>query len=351
MSFKKVLGWLGFGALFLPVFASCAHNPESFCESWVEDTCQALKGCCPSELKFDPEGCRLQYSAACQSALDVEKVHSGEYVFDSGAASSCFIDVATCSDVATTTKTSYELTKACANAVTGYRPVGSACGSSHECAKAGDFPVCFKGPGGAGDGICAKAVLADDNKCGYSVSTGELRFCPDGKFCDTSDFKPDPNDPPTTRDLEFSATCRSYAHEGDDCSGMNAVPCEDGLYCDFTNGSVCAQLKGEGDDCTAANECSPGLTCKNDPNGMGQICGQAGAGYCYNPSVCGDGACDLNAGESPTTCPEDCGSPGGCGDGVCDFNNGEAGTCPQDCCGDGFCDPGEAAVCPGDCGG
>jgi len=68
---------------------------------------------------------------------------------------------------------------------------------------------------------------------------------------------------------------------------------------------------------------------------------------------CGDGIC--NGGETPETCPDDCGQPAYCGDGEC--NGGEtSATCPEDCgevasiCGDGVCDADETPeTCPKDC--
>lgn len=80
---------------------------------------------------------------------------------------------------------------------------------------------------------------------------------------------------------------------------------------------------------------------------------------------CGDGICDIAAGENSwcngTVNPSnpsglnDCAGQGYCGDGICQANLGEnPGWCGQDCaaatvCGDGICDAGEAGWCT-DCG-
>lgn len=56
---------------------------------------------------------------------------------------------------------------------------------------------------------------------------------------------------------------------------------------------------------------------------------------------CGDGFCNPSCGETPTTCPRDCGATtvteamcGRCGDGFCNPSCGEtATTCPKDCSG------------------
>lgn len=52
---------------------------------------------------------------------------------------------------------------------------------------------------------------------------------------------------------------------------------------------------------------------------------------------CGDGACVPSCGETPASCPRDCGVPseslcGRCGDGACVRQCGETPTsCPRDC--------------------
>lgn len=45
---------------------------------------------------------------------------------------------------------------------------------------------------------------------------------------------------------------------------------------------------------------------------------------------CGDGICDVGIGESPVTCPSDCGALKYCGDGICDYGESTT-TCPADC--------------------
>lgn len=73
--------------------------------------------------------------------------------------------------------------------------------------------------------------------------------------------------------------------------------------------------------------------------------------------TCGDGSCDLLAGEDCKTCPEDCPCVELCGNNTCDPKE-DATNCPEDCpkdpkepsCGDGSCDPDEdSATCPEDC--
>ena len=89
------------------------------------------------------------------------------------------------------------------------------------------------------------------------------------------------------------------------------------------------------------------------------------AAYSFAPDgVCGDGACD--AGESPCSCPEDCGAPpateSDCANGIDDDCDGLADCDDADCsadaacidpCGDGICDTAageDPCSCPEDCG-
>jgi len=337
MRWTKTIGWAGFAALFMPLFASCAHSAEGFCDGWVEDTCQAITGCCAKGEQLDLEACRIQLSDVCQQQFDVEKIHSGEYVFDSGAASACAGDIKTCDDFLGLQTDSYDHRRACANALTGFRAVGTACDNSAQCQKTGDFATCFKGSGGSG--ICAQVVLADDHKCSFSFETNELHICPDGTYCDYASFEPDPALPPTQRAFEFSAPCKNPVAAGGKCldpAAQTILPCADGLYCDYSNGfnsAVCAKVKGAGASCNGNNECATGLSCSYDPQANGQVCIKGSTvPYCFTPVVCGDGTCD--PGETPTSCPQDCGANGFCGDGNCD--QGEINTCPQDC-GGGSC--------------
>ncbi|MCA9671963.1 MAG: hypothetical protein KC503_40470 [Myxococcales bacterium] len=69
-------------------------------------------------------------------------------------------------------------------------------------------------------------------------------------------------------------------------------------------------------------------------------------GICATTS-CGDGKCEVSAGETCVVCPDDCGacSAARCGDGRCDVNAEEwCYTCPDDC---GLCP--ETRICNGLC--
>ena len=206
----RVAGVVGVAAML--GLASCSHDPESFCQGWVESTCQALTTCCENGTKFDPNECRLSLSSSCQSATQADKVETGEVKFDSGAASSCFGTISSCSDAASLTAkpTTYAVQQACANMVTGFTPVGAACTGAGQCEKEGDFSTCYGGgttTGGNAAGVCAKVVL-DQMTCSFSFSTLELHVCPDNLFCDRGAITTTPGEPPSMEEFEFTASCK-----------------------------------------------------------------------------------------------------------------------------------------------
>jgi hypothetical protein len=342
------LGWVGIA--FLLAGTSCSHSPEGFCKSWVEETCTTIAGCCRSGTDYDVEECRVSLSQSCEQGVAVEKVHSGELVFDNGAANDCFGSVEVCSDVqAKVSDDSFDHVKACANVLTGFRPLGAACSSSSQCEKSGEFTACYDGNGGGNSGVCAKVVL-DEAACSFAFDTNELHVCPDGTFCDLSGFKASINDPPTIQDFEFTAKCRNKISQGGTCINKGLpLPCAEGLFCD--NKATCSKVKTQNATCQGSKECAVGLDCLPDKNNPGLTCQVAGGPFCFSISKCGDGICNGN--ESANNCPQDCSQ---CGDGICDTNE-DPQSCPADCGGagcnfDGFCDTGETPTnCPSDCGG
>lgn len=372
MKTTNFFGWVGMALLLAT--GSCAKDPENFCEGWVEDTCQAIAGCCATGAKYDLENCRISLSNNCQSVTKVERVHAGEVIFNSGAASDCFGTIETCADLEASSSKApdFEQTKACNNMLTGFRPLGAACDDDSDCERSGEFASCYGSANGSG--VCVK-VIVDEAVCSFAFESNELLVCPDGKFCDLSAFKPSPSAPPTTRQFEFSATCKPNIGSGGKCiDDSNILPCATGLYCDFTmaTSATCTPRKASGTACDGNQECVEGLSCDSAPGSTKQTCQSAekSGPYCFEPAVCGnqqceDGetaaSCPKDCGQSATCgdgicegnefdfCPEDCGQSGGCGDGFCDAGSGEGAFCPQDCCGDGTCDSGETATCPSDC--
>jgi hypothetical protein len=288
---KKFVCFVGVGVAAVLFGASCHKSPEDFCQSWVQSTCQAIAGCCPGGLSFDPEECQISLSGTCQKDLDVDQVQSGERKFDSGAASDCFGSINSCPDFQNTLTNAgtYAHEKACANMVTGFRAVGTACSSPTDCQKDGDFTACYDGTMGAGNGICVKVVL-DTATCSFSFSTNELHVCPDGTFCDTSGLMPNPTDPPSMRQFEFSAPCTPFLAAGAPCGGIGPnqqAQCGEGLYCAFPQGmppnmATCQPRANQGDSCSGGVQCAVGLQCMVPVGGMGPTCQPTGS-FCFTP--------------------------------------------------------------------
>ncbi|MFO0616248.1 MAG: hypothetical protein U0414_26880 [Polyangiaceae bacterium] len=348
--FESVLA-LGLGLLGL-ASAGC-NNPEGYCEGWVADQCDALASCCKSGATFDKEQCILSLSSQCQEFTEVEKVHAGEVKFDSGAASTCMGVVESCEEATRTPEEEFDRQVACANVITGFRPPGAACSRDSECESSGEFSECWQGNGnGLDTGVCASVVLTGDGSCGFSIETNELTACNIEEFCDSSDFTPNPNDPPSKQVLEFKGKCKPFLDNGGVCfdpNGNKLTPCKSGLYCDVSNGmsGICTPQKGEGEVCNGNSECKDPLNC--DFNGANQVCtkGEVNGPFCFTPPVCGDGMCNFQL--EMDSCPQDCGGGVDCGDGFCDTGANEPSNCPVDCCGDFICEPGEAGVCAQDC--
>jgi hypothetical protein len=355
MKTTNLIGWAGISLLFASVLTTgaCSKSAEGFCQSWVEDTCKAIAGCCKAGKTYDEDECRLELSKSCLDTVDLEQIHSGERVFNAGAASECLGSVEKCADLDAlgTNNLTYDRAKACKNIVTGFREPGSACSSDKECQQSGEFAFCYE-PGN-GTGVCVNVVL-DDAKCSFSFENNELHICPEGKYCDNAGFKPPASASPTSQEFEFSASCKPDVGAGGKCvdGDGHGLPCAKGLYCDTTGATnaTCKQRKAAGTACNFSQECAEGLTCDANPSGNGETCQAASANgpFCFSPPVCGDGSCNGN--ETPTSCPKDCNGGGGCGDGFCDVSAGESAFCPEDCCGNGSCDPGETTTCPSDCG-
>ncbi len=186
------------------------------------------------------------------------------------------------------------------------------------------------------DDPCLTGKVCDNGAC----VGGNATDCDDGNGC--------------TLDLcvagsgcEYQPASGQPCDDGDECTGDD--------LCEFTDciGATILCVCGDG-FCSVAEQ--QGCFCTEDCGN----CAQCGDGSCdpgeevdcpQDCSVCGDGVCAAD--ESPASCPADCdggGGGGGCGDGFCDAAALEALTCPQDCCGDGVCDPfGEVLICPADC--
>jgi hypothetical protein len=300
------------GILLVVGAPSCSRGPESFCQSWADDACTAVSGCCTGSTRFDVETCKIRLTGSCQDGLDLPRIHGGEVVFDRGAASDCLGTTTSCADLQNTEDRSFDHQAACANVITGFRPAGTGCDSSSDCARGGAYPTCYRGIFG-GDGVCAKVVLSDDGTCGFSFDSDELRACPDGTFCDTSGVKTNPNAPPSVATHEFTAPCRKNPGAGASCfdnDSQSVLTCADGLFCDFGAGNpVCKARKSKGQSCNDDGECAAGLGCAFDESTFTSRCGSPPGSFCFAPAKCGDDICEGS--ENEINCPQDCGGGSG----------------------------------------
>ncbi|MFT3768562.1 MAG: hypothetical protein QM820_24210 [Minicystis sp.] len=273
-------------AALLSTGACAAPKPETFCQDWVSKTCATIAGCCAGGAVFDEQACILELSQSCQKATAVERVHAGEVQFDSVAANECFGVVSSCTDLQhIDADTSFAHRRACSNVVTGFRLQGTACVSSEDCERTGEFATCYKTSDLDDSGVCVK-VVRDEETCSFSFDTYELRVCPDGKSCDLSGFKPYESDAPTVRSFAFDAKCVSDVPEGGACSGEHGLRCAKGLHCDQSSSDrpTCKAPKGQGSPCAAHEECADGLICQVDASGTTATCEEnTNSAYCVAP--------------------------------------------------------------------
>jgi hypothetical protein len=375
---------------------SDAVDLVSLCETAVAETCGTLSACCHSGAGFDTFECRRTQLSSCFAFLGLEQTGEGAAVYDREAARGCIRPLTACpEDYGSSgyypyswtfiTPTDPEQVEACNRVQSGYRPLGSACYRSTECAAVqGDgYAECFYGPysyywGYYGDGVCAHSRLSSDGSCGFDPGTLEHKVCPPGRFCETvsgSGTTPDPYYPyppypyPPYEPPQGSATfayegrCQPLRGEGEPCSDPYTgarFDCAEGLFCNYdyrTGQERCVRPLREGESCIYSELfCGSGLYCDHwsdrcvvdsDPS----YAGLRGGPFCYAETdatpVCGDGRCD-RPGETEYTCPSDCSY---CGDYVC--APGEERWCPEDCgyCGDRQCTWQEEGWCVEDCGG
>ena len=167
---------------------------------------------------------------------------------------------------------------------------------------------------------------------------------------------------------QLAAACPTYPAACDvykmHCGSQPPSSCGDNT-CD-PNAEDCQSCPQDCGKCQPGQTCGDGFCdiaagedCKSCPLDCTNSAGGCGWG-------CGDGLCDMVVGEDCQSCPKDCGQcqPGqGCGDGKCDPATEDCKSCPQDCansaggcnwgCGDGQCDASmgeDCQSCPKDCG-
>lgn len=251
----------------------------------------------------------------------------------------------------------------------------TACGVSYQCGE------CTKGVCDEDDHTCRPGCrntpidTCDEGHCNPKTERCEDDCqgngdCPEGQACDTDRGRCEPACTPQDEPPGPSYECVDGVFR-QHCSDPD-VPCTDSTQ--ECRDGFCRRVRcGPGDTCPGNRHCSGGSCIQNcvdvscdrgfrcnvisnrcDPFDacVGVVCDgntHCEEGVCVRnvPGFCGDGTCDL--GETPNSCPIDCGMPNLCGDGVC--GPGEIFSCPIDCnaCGDGWCGPGEEFTCPADC--
>lgn len=317
MTPRALMVWIGL-ALSLPLAgAACSRSPEDFCAAWVEETCEALSSCCRDGREFDRAACWSKYSSTCHRLTQSDDVRAGDVLFDSGEAGACLDALATCTNITLSLPSDAEHAQACANMVTGFRPLGAACDTTSQCERAGEYATCYHGhslveggPGG-NEGFCAE-VVSDDERCGFSFDGNVLRVCSDDRYCDVLDADLLESTSVLERSYYFSAPCRPRLAEGKSCvdtrNDSDILPCKNGLFCKVTGPfeATCVKVKARGEPCEASLDvCDEGLECLHEPNVGGFVCRKPKPPipfFCAPP--CGDGKC--SDGETPESCPKDC---------------------------------------------
>lgn len=284
----------------------CPYCGNDFCDPGetdcfldCEDPCPGAHHCCVAGVLGPPGGCQDEACCDAVCAINPSCCKAGFY---GGWGPSC---AALAHDVCSICQPG-----ACGNTVC--EPLaGESCASCPT-----DCGVC------CGNGLCDAAVGENCNNC-----PSECRLCCGNGICEENLG-------------EHCLTCP------EDCGG----PC-----CPRAGGECCAADGTPG--CDNIDCCI--AVCNDDPyccqHSWDALCQHTASALCITcqPNVCGNGACEPDAGETCLTCEQDCEC---CGNGLCRLVE-DCTNCPLDCgfcCGNGSCEPEfeeNCFTCPQDCGG
>lgn len=230
--------------------ATCTVDPNKI-KPTVEDLCREVVSVL-GERVAQCEGVAVawaqwEFSSDLTCARWGESVSAGRMGYDESAGVQCIRDLQSMS--CDQLFASNGPPGACAQAIWGLVPAGSACSTSEECAS-GTY---CNSPSGCG-GTC-RAYVSLGQVCYDSSISGSYVSCSQGLNC-----MPDPAPATTSR-------CQAPILAGYGCP--NGYGCADGLYCDKSTGVPAT------------------YTCKADPT-SGQACGNglicADGLYCYRNS-------------------------------------------------------------------
>jgi len=325
-------------------------DPEAMCVAWSTKSCASLSKCCQGAVNFDDFLCEVYFSGYCLDSLKLKLAHSDQYIVDAAAVQECLTPLNECDSV----EPGQAHPIACANMLTGHRPLGAACFQTADCIRPSNGRAyCYYGQD-SGIGVCANIVESTNGKCSFSKETLVYSTCPENTYCDKNGVMVPPGPVPSDLAYEFEAKCVAYRANGESCvdtenNKFDVVPCQKDLYCNIDKvdaaASKCQPFKKIGDPCLGGSldECGSDAYCDigagkcvmNEPHEKP---------FCFTPPVCGDGECTTS--ENYDNCTEDCGF---CGDDVCSAD--EVGNCSWDCpvCGDGICSGDEQNTCLSDC--
>lgn len=180
----------------------------------------------------------------------------------------------------------------------GYCTTSSPCPAGYQTQQGGNNELC---PNLQANNICcvprSNATPTPDTSC---RSTGQSCGAGIGNCCSNLTCNLSTNRCEGSGSGGGGESCRNVGQSCNTPSGAGAAPCCSGQQLSCVSNQCC---RSSGGSCTSNTQCCGTMTCQNGTCRTG-----SGGG-----AVCGNGACETGAGETPTSCPTDCGGGGGGG--------------------------------------